>query len=456
MDILTLIVAIPAALLCLILRPIYALCVYLVVLFGYSQWVTLPIGTIDFTTGRIGALFLLFNVLIRSGGRMPFRWRSMDTWLVLAYFCAMISLLQTMEAAMVIERQSGWMFDTLIAYFVLRATLKTPNDLVILIKGLLVIGLPLALMGAYESVTGVNPMNFLVKAYNNGYHDVPDEMRHGFYRASVTMGVHIIFGLFFAGVVPLVLGLWHYQALSKFSLIAGVGVLLLGLASSLSSAPYLALIIAIGFLCCTPMLRFWPVLLTIFLVGTLFVEVYSNRHFYEVLTGFAFDTGTASYRVELMNECFGGGMRDHWFFGFGYVGLGPGNVNTNFHWEHYDLCNIYLAKLVRTGLLGVIPYLVVNYLSYRALYLAYQRASLFADRWMIWCCTATLLGWNVSMLTCSAMNQVETLLYMLTAVTCNLPEMVSQSNPEPDPQLVWRLRYLWLCQLRARLEARHG
>jgi hypothetical protein len=463
-DALTLLIAIPAALLALALRPVYGLCVYCAVLFCWSQWLTIPLGTLDFTTGRIVILPLTLSVLVRSGGRLPFKWQWLDTWMVLTFAGTFFAVMQNHPLKLVLERQGGWFLDTMLVYFVVRGALKTRDDLVVLIKCLMVIGIPLAVMGSIQAKTGFNPMGFMSKGYAWGLSErgVTTAMRHGFHRAYVTMGVHIVFGLFFAGIAPLVLGLYHQRRFPRAGIVIAYCVLMLGLASSMSSSPYFAGFIAVCFFAVFPLRRFWPMFAVSVVACILFVEIFSNRHFYEVMTRLAFNSDTAYYRVGLIDECFGGGMRGHWLFGYGYVGLGPGNFNANFNWFHKDLVNIYIMKLARYGLAGLLPFMVANVLYYKSLYRAAKKATSMPDQWLIWSVSASLVGWNVAMLTVSAMNQVETLLYILIAVAANMPRMITAEQPAIDPRVALAYRLVLLQRLQqlragqAGTEAHHG
>ncbi len=109
-------------------------------------------------------------------------------------------------------------------------------------------------------------------------------------------------------------------------------------------------------------------------------------------------------------------MSGHWLTGYGYVGVGPGtdevNARTGFAWRHRDLTSIYIRQLAHYGLLGLLPFLVVNFLYYRALARAYRYAVTRADRWLLWCITGALVGWNLGMLTVSPMEQGLYLLYL--------------------------------------------
>jgi O-antigen ligase len=123
-------------------------------------------------------------------------------------------------------------------------------------------------------------------------------------------------------------------------------------------------------------------------------------------------------------------MTGHWLFGYGYVGVGPGNDNTDFHWEHQDLTNIYIHILARAGLIALIPYLIVNFLYYRRLYQAARYATTQSDVWLIWCFAAALVGWNISMMTVSALAQIETLLFMFIALCANMPAIMKSGATE--------------------------
>jgi hypothetical protein len=460
-DSLTLLVAIPAALMALALRPIHGLCIYCAVLFCWSQWVTVPIGSLDFTTGRIVILPLTLSVIARGKGRMPFRWQWLDTWIVLTFLGTFVALLPNAPLKQILERQGGWFLDTLLVYFVVRSAVKKREDLFTLTKCLACIGVPLALMGMVQAKTGFNAAGFMSGGYAWGLSErgVTTAMRHGFHRAYVTMGVHIIFGLFFAGVAPLVLGLWNHKQWPRPVLLIAYCILMGGLASSLSSSPYFAGFIAVCFFVVFPLRKYWPAFAIGLIACIVFVEVFSNRHFYEVMTRIAFNSDTAYYRVGLIDECFGGGMKGHWLFGYGYVGLGPGNDNSNFLWFHKDLVNIYIMKLARFGLAGLLPFMVANVIYYRSLYKAARTTKSVADQWMIWSVSAALVGWNIAMLTVSAMNQVETLLYILVALAGNMPVIVAEGSAAVHPRaaLLYRLVLLQrLARPRGQVEASHG
>jgi O-antigen ligase len=157
-----------------------------------------------------------------------------------------------------------------------------------------------------------------------------------------------------------------------------------------------------------------------------FLEFYSNRHFYVVPTRLAFNSATAYYRIGLYDEAFGGGMKGHWMFGYGYVGVGPGNDNTNFHWHYRDFTSIYIGRLVRHGLFGLLPFLVLPIIYYRYLYAAHQHAKRRRDKLLVYCFSAGLVGWSFGTLTVGFVAQTQTLFYMFMGIANNMPMMMEK------------------------------
>jgi hypothetical protein len=232
--------------------------------------------------------------------------------------------------------------------------------------------------------------------------------------------------------------------------------MLMGLYSSASTAPLFSIAVSIGVIAFYRFRRFWPALLAVIFACLAFIEVYSNRHFYHVMTKLALNEETAYYRIGLFDETFGGGMIGHWLTGYGYVGMGPGNDNSNFNFEHKDLVNIYIDYMVRHGLVALIPFLLLNFLYYRLLIQASLRTRDPADHWMVWCFASVLIGWNVGMMTVSALSQIEIFMHMLLAVIVNLvpmmeaasrvgaPALAPQSAPHVGlarPRPAWRSRF---------------
>ncbi len=440
MQSVTLLIAISGFILAFSLKPMQGLFIYLAGLFWYSQYLVVSIGTVDFTVTKIIILGLLANIFFRTRLVHEFKWNLMDTLIMLFIIGRFIALTISgnVPARAFVEREGSFLFNAILPYFAVRFIINSKEHLLAFFKGLILIAVPLAILGMYEFFTGNNPVGFMTKyfAWGHAVAERVSSQRLGFYRAKVTFYVPITFGLFFAGLTPLCIGLWKQEIWKKPTNIVLFALMLSGILSSMSSAPYFSIAASLTILALYKFRRFWgAIFIVLFVISfIIFVQVYSNQPFHEYLTRFAFSSENAYYRINLVKEAFSGGMKDNWLAGYGYVGFGLGAYeNIDFNWEHTDFVNLYIGLLVQYGLLGLLPFLGINILYFRRLFQAAKLTSNQADLWFIWCFLSTLIGWNVAMMTVSALNQVNTLLYILIAICCNMPYIMMTNRLSKQP-----------------------
>ncbi len=426
---LTAIITITGSFLILILRPVGGLIVYCIGLFAYPQYVTLSIATLDFSVSRVLILVLFLKFVLYYRLQRQFRWEIPDTIFLLAFILPTLSLFANESPQTIIVRQGGVFLDTILSYLCIRMAIRKREDFLKFVKGAILVGIYLAILGVYQSVTWHNPMGFL-KYYAAWDYMVQNptieyHVRHNLYRSDVTFGQYIGFGMFFAALCPICLTLKAQDnGWATWRIWGCFVVLFFGLVSSMSSGPLFSIVVAICFLFFYPYRRFWKLALAGLIFLCFFVELYSNRHFYDVLTRFAFSGQTATYRIELYEEAFGGGMRDHWLCGWGYAGLYPRGPDDPFNWKHRDMTSQYIAALMRHGLMGLIPLLIMTFYYYRRLYQAYCLARTERDQWVIWCLTAALVGWSVGTLTVGFVGQMVQLSSLLIGIACNMPDII--------------------------------
>ncbi len=436
MESLTAAIAIVGCLLILIFKPVGGLIVYCIGTFAYPQYVTLQLVTLDFSISRILILVIFLQLVLRYHRLRQFKWNPIDTAFLAMWGFITIALFDNEPTAALLIRQSGAFFDVMLTYFSARLIIRSKDDFMRFLKGLLLTGLYLAVLGIYQSITWHNPMGFLrnYAAWDSIWAEGTREnlIRHGLYRADVTFGQYIGFGMFFAALSPLSLTLIKQKkGWPLYLIIPGFILLLLGLISSMSSGPLFSIFTALSFVAFYPYRRFWKLGLAGFIFLCIFIELYSNRHFYDVLTRFAFSGETAQYRIELYEEAFGGGMRGHWICGWGLAGLQPRYPNDPFNWKHKDMTSEYIGVLMRYGLMGLIPLLTLTVLYYKRLNLAYQLAQRRNDQWLIWCFTAALVGWSVGTLTVAQISQMVQLFSLLIGIACNMPGIIYVKNFHP-------------------------
>lgn len=421
-----------------VLQPIWGLTVYCYGIFAYPQRLTVPLGTLDFTVGRMLILILAFNTIVRAKGLRNLKWSIPDALVILFYIGKLTALQFNEPMDRWLETESGEFLDIIVPYFVARMILTSKDKFLLLIRNLAFLGVPLAVLGFYQALTGNNPVGFMTRYYAWGSTEQLMEMRMGLYRANVTFNVHILFGLFFAGMAPLTLGMWNQDIFKRNNLKVGVlfAFMILGIISSMSSGPIFSIFISLFMLMLFPFRKYWPLFLVYMILTLTMIEIYSNRHWYHVLTRLAFDAQTAYHRIGLIEEALGGGMDGHWFQGYGYVGVGTGADNTNFHWEHKDFTNMYILLLAKFGLAALAPYLCIHFFVFKRIRRAYQRAPSKEDWWTIWTIFSLMIGIDIALLTVGAFGVFNTFLYMIFGICMNLPGFFTQPEPETTGEMV--------------------
>jgi O-antigen ligase len=239
----------------------------------------------------------------------------------------------------------------------------------------------------------------------------------------------ISLGLFFSMVGTLTLILWEVRVWSRLVVAALVFVAAIGLFTSVSSGPLLAVAGAGFVFLAYSDWRLAAALGALAFAAVVSIAAYSGEPYSDVVTDLALSPNTAQFRLQLYREVMNGGMTGHWWTGYGYVGLGPGTDNTQFHWRRIDIVSLYLQLLVRTGLLGLLPFVVANVLYYvrliQALFLAQTRAA----KWMVWCVLAGMVGWNLAMMSTGPLIVILQLLFLFIAISTNMPSIVIARAP---------------------------
>jgi len=416
MTFLTLAVVCVASMVIWVRRPAEGLVAYLCVLCLYPQYLTVATGSIDWSASRLLTVAFVIRYASRSMDPQVLRLRWMDALVLLAFVGGAVPHFFKDGIMETLERESGRFFDMVLAYGITRLALQTREDAYTLMKGMVLVGVPLAFLGVYQTITGHNPYTWMREYSSLNLGPAEVEQRHGFYRSDSSFGNKISFGLFFTMAWAMNAGLWFAQRKKPLTFVFRGVMLMAGAASAMSSAPVFALVSSAMFMASFPMRRLWPYVALGAVLSCAAIEVYSDRHFYHVLTRLAFDSSTAFYRIELVEEALGGGMSGHWLLGYGYVSFEPGAPDLGFRWRHQDLANMYVGVLARSGLMGVLPLLLLNGFYYWTLYRAGRSARGVHDKWTIWCITAGLLGWNVAMMTVGALEQTNQIMYIIIAL----------------------------------------
>ena len=433
MESVTLAIAVSASALIFFLSPVYGLIVFVAAMVWYPSYMTVPIGTIDFTVCRIIILAVFANLYVRTDLRRRFRLIGLDKVIVVYFFCEILAGMFISRSILdFLVNRAGAVFDMVLPYFAVRMIIKNKQQYFTLLKGILIVAAPLAIIGLYQCLTGNNPFGFL-EQYNKWKLDMLHQplARNGFYRADVTFSVSIMYGLFFAMLGPVCAGVLYSTKKHKMLCWICLGLMGIGIFSSMSSGPWLAGLLSILFIVFYYWRKYWKPALIIIILLCGFVELISNRHFYDVIGDFTLNPATAWYRSRLISVTFfEGGMSGHWLLGFGYAvdpGWGPIIDERN----HTDVVNHFIFILVSYGLVGLIPFLVICVMVVKKLINAYKISLSDSDKWLVWCLSAGLFGLAGAMSSVSLFGPPMSLLYILIAFCGAMPVIVRQRKVSP-------------------------
>ena len=426
----TLTIALAASAVLFVLPAKYWLVVYMASLAWYPSYLTVKIGTVDFNVTRIIILAIYANLFLQTDlpKRLKFIW--LDKLIIIYFLCQIIAGVTTTTSVMpFLENRAGAVFDMVLPYFAVRMIVRSKREYLTLLKSILIIAAPLAVVGFYQSSTGHNPVGFLRRYHAWNVTHIAVRARYGFYRANVTFPEEIMFGLFFTMLGPVCAGILGHSGKYKIFCWTGLALMAVGLFSSMSSGPLLAAVLSIPFIAFYRWRRYWKPVAVIIIVMCGAVEIISNRHFYDVLGEFTLNPATAWYRSRLISVAlFEGGMSGHWVSGFGCLvdpGWGPKIDGRG----HTDLVNHYLLVLCRYGLIGLLPFLAMAVAVVKRLVYAYRLTVCDRDRWLIWCLGAALFGLSGAMVSVSLFGQTTTIFYVMLGFCGAMPAIVAAPNP---------------------------
>ena len=417
----TILIAITATFVVFLVRPATTLIIYFAVLIWYPTYLTVQLGTLDFSVSRILILAIFIRILLTEGTSFSFKPLLMDKF-VLAYFgLSLMAGLTTTESGRMIEYWSGGFVDMVLPYFATRLLIKTKNDYLMLLKGILALSIPFAILSIYQCIAGNNPFGFL--EFYNAFREHPagytPQGRAGFYRANLTFGVSIMLGMYFATVCGCCAGLFNYFKQKKILFYSSVGLIGIGAISSMSSGPILMAMVLTTVLAVFKYRQYWRSLACLLVAMLILVEIGSNSPWYMALSRFTFSPATAYYRTLLIRTAFGGGMAEHWLTGYGLAD--PGWGARIFSQEWTDLVNHYILILVGYGLVGLIPFLCILSCAFQRLRKAFINSTDEAERWLVWTLMSVLVALLVVFMSVSLFAQTRTVFFIVLAFCASIP-----------------------------------
>ncbi|MHC4172909.1 MAG: hypothetical protein ACYST5_08215, partial [Planctomycetota bacterium] len=175
MEAITLAIAIIASVLVICQRPVYGLIVYIAAFVWYPTYLTVPVGTIDFTVRRIVIVVLFAKLFLQTDLPDRFKFIWLDKLMIICFGVQILVGAATTQSLVVfLENRGGAIFDAVLPYFAVRMIIRNRQQYLTLLKALLIIAAPLAIAGFYQCMSGDNIVGFFKKYYAWGRkYDVP-------------------------------------------------------------------------------------------------------------------------------------------------------------------------------------------------------------------------------------------------------------------------------------------
>lgn len=398
-------------------------------------WAPLPllIGASYMTLGQsisIGPFhFYVIRILITLGAiRVMFReehlaggWQSLDRMMLLWCGCAVLSSFfhESFSAALI--NRLGFAFDALGLYFLLRIFIRDSENIMSLLKILLIVLAPIAIEMVMETATGNNLFSFL------GGVPAMSEVRNGHVRAQGPFGHSILAGTVGAVCLPLTFLFWkNHRSLALLGL-ATTGAMVL---SSRSSGPIMTVLMACLGLCLWKVREHLRLIRWAVVLGVITLALAMNAPVCYVLARIDLTgSSTGWHRAALIDSAFK--HLDEWWLG---------GTDYTRHWmptgvgwsgDHTDMTNYYLKLGVLGGLPLMLLFIGVLACGFNSLGRVFRlNDDLSSDKqFLLWTLGAVLFGHVATMVSVSYFDQSIVFLYLILA---SIGSVQTSSVLEPE------------------------
>ncbi len=396
----------------------------------WPEYLRIPIFIIQFSIPRLVVIAILAK-FVMAGRYRHFHFNIIDTLVICLWVWIIAANLLAGSPSAQISQQIGNGLDTMLVYFAARVCIQTELDLKRLLLPVVLISMVMCFFGLLESITASSPYMELVYHQTIEWFEKPPEFRLGLLRAKVSASVHIYFGL---GMVMIAGILWATRRYQHKKKILKIGVLSACLAAltSVSSGPWLALAAFIGCNLLALKPHVIKPMIWVGILGIIFLEVASNRHFYNLIDYLALNSNTAWYRARLIDVAILQ-LHEYWL-----LGVGP---NTISHWapmidgrRHVDVVNHFLIVALNGGLMAMFLYISVHILAIRNSVRKWKRTHSLPLKSLLFTLVSLIVAVDFASMSVSMFGPPLLLSNILLGMTvsCSHPKF-GEKQPKPVP-----------------------
>lgn len=394
----------------------------------WPEFLRIPIGPVAFSIPRLAALFLLLRLLLK-GRHRKIKKNSIDILVIVIWLWVILATVIEGAEFSYTTQMIGWGLDTVLMYYVARMSFNDIDDLKEFYVWLGLTAITMCILGVIEATTSYSPYMGLTQLREWQWINKANSYRLGLLRAKASTSVHIYFGMFMMMTAGMLWSIRKYVENNFRYKIVLISAFIAAL-TSMSSGPWLACVFIIIFAQFEKRTKYIKPILILMFIFAIFLEISSNRHFYNLIDYLALNSGTAWYRTRLL-EIAVNNINEYWLFGVG--------SNMPNHWAqqldgrlHIDIVNHFLMIGLYGGLPAMFMYIAVHVKIFKKAILARRKCTDEKLRSLLFGMLATILALDISSMSVSLFGPPLLLSYILIGITVALSENNFNMNNVKD------------------------
>jgi hypothetical protein len=371
------------------------------------------IATLDFSFVRILIILLLVRMVIRHDHRY-FKQQKPDVTLFWWMGCGIITyglLIGNISGAIT---RTGYMFDTVGAYYLGRVYIQTTQDIQRIAVVLGFVAIPTLIFFLIERSTSKN-MFYL-------FGGVPEYsmIRNGRLRCQGPFSHPIMAGVFWASLLPWLIAIWQVKTFSRSLLYGYILCILIIILNTASSTPVMAILFTILGTVMFKLRHKMPLIRKLLLLLLVTLHLVMKAPIWHLISRIDLSGGsTGWHRFNLIEQAIN--HIDEWWL--------IGSLSTgHWGWGTQDITNQYLLEGIRGGFLGMVLFIVFIRRVYLLLGEGQRQAKTKADLWILWASGVMLFTHIMSFLAVSYFGQTNTALFLFIGGSVSAAVTVKQTS----------------------------
>lgn len=368
---------------------------------------------LDFDVLRILVLIGWARVLIR-GELAGIRWRPADTVFLLWVIVGLIAMCLLHHSSSAVINRLGWAYTAAGMYFLFRVLLRSWDDIRQVIVAFMWISIPVSIAFMIEQATHRNMFAI--------FGGVPEftQVRDGRLRCQGAFSHPILAGCFWAGVVPMMIGIWRLPNTNR--LLAAVGIICSCMCVGMcaSSTPLLSLAFGFCGMALFPLRAWAGIARWVGLAVLVCLHMVMNAPVWHLISRVDIVGGsTGWHRYYLIDQAIGR-VGEWWMLG----------TKSTAHWGLglWDVTNEFILQAVQGGIGTLLLFVLMIAASFRSIGRMMRNTSDRRILFALWGLGVAIFVHCLSFFGVSYFGQITMLWYLSLAVIVSLDEQYVEAG----------------------------